>query len=46
MLKIDNNNNYDYNQILVKKPTGQRQYIIPKLKIWAWSLDQKSSYNI
>ena len=28
MLKADNNNDYDYDQVLDEKQTGRRQYII------------------
>ena len=42
MSKADNNN-YDYDQILEEKHTGQRQYIIPGSEVWLQGLDQKSS---
>ena len=46
MLKVDNNNNYDYNQVLGKKHMWQRRYIILGLEVWAWHLDQKLSYKV
>ena len=33
MSKANNNNDYDYNQALSKKQTGQRQYIIPGTEV-------------
>ena len=33
MSKADNNNNYNYDQVLGEKQTGQRQYIIPEIMI-------------
>ena len=45
MLKVDNNNNYDYDQALGEKHTGWRQYIIPrsgvyiKVEIWHQEVD-------
>ena len=35
MLKIDNNNNYDYNQALGEKHAWQKQHIIPETKVRA-----------
>ena len=46
MSKVDNNNNYNYNQALGEEDTGWRKYIISRSEIWAWSLDQKSSYGV
>ena len=33
MLKTDNNNDYDYDQALGEKYSGQRQYIIPRSEV-------------
>ena len=33
MSKVDNNNNYNYDQALGEKHTGQRQYIIPRSEV-------------
>ena len=33
MLKIDNYNEYDYNQALSRKHTGQKQYTISESEI-------------
>ena len=45
MSKINNNNNYNYNQVLGEKHMEQRQYIISgsEIRVWAWGLDQKFS---
>ena len=34
MSKIDNNNDFNYNQALGEKHMGRKQYIIPRLEIW------------
>ena len=46
MSKVDNNNNYNYDQVLSKKQTGQRQYIISGIKVWIRSLDTESGSAI
>ena len=43
MSKIDNNNDYDYDQALRKKHTGQKQLITSRSEVQLQDLDQKSS---
>ena len=43
ILKTDNYNEYDYDQVLGEKHTEQKQCIILRLEIWVWDLYQKSS---
>ena len=39
MLKADNYNNYNYDQVLSEKHLRQKQYIISGSEVWAWDLD-------
>ena len=46
MSKADNYNKYNYDQALGEEHMRQRWYIISGPEVWAWGLDQKSSYEV
>ena len=46
MSKVDNNNDYNYDQALDEKQMGQRQYIIPGIEVRIRSLVTKSGLEV
>ena len=46
MSKVDNNNDYNYDQALGEKQTGRRQYIIPEIEARIRSLVTESGSEV